>query len=225
MTDKRCRCHSSSLYDTLERCPGCGHWSFDPWAQSCERRRCGYDIGVWNVTDQTLERDIVIGAGGPPPEDDVADGTYPLILTEIGEWRPVTIRQGDRAGQQTHLRDWTFRVNATGNQYDGRTVRSSASAASGPKSKQFGFIVALNGGKEPAVGQKFDVDELVGRMALGKVYHDDGNYPKVDTLIAMPVQALQGQFQQATTAAPAPAAPLRESVAGTDGKPADDLPF
>lgn len=175
---------------------------------------------------EAYERDITIGAGGPSPEDDVADGTYPLILVEVGDWRPVTIRQGERAGQQTHLRDWTFKVNATGNPYDGRTVRASASAASGPKSKQFGFIVALNGGKEPKTGEKFDVDDLVGRMAYGKVYHDDGNYPKVDVLLAMPVAAMQQDFAAATTPA-APTGPLRETVAASsisDPKQ-DDLPF
>jgi hypothetical protein len=169
----------------------------------------------------TLERDITIGAGGPPPEDDVPDGTYPLMLTEIGEWRPVTIRQGERAGQETYLRDWFFKVN-DGSQFAGKSVRTSASAASGPKSKQYGLIVALNGGKAPAVGEKFNVDDLVGRVALGKVIHDDGGYPKVDALLAMPVQQVQQQFAAATgtPAAPAPQATLRETV-GTS----DDLPF
>ena len=153
----------------------------------------------------TLERDITIGAGGPPPEEDVPDGTYPLMLTEIGDWREVTIRQGERAGQSTYLRDWQFKVNDSG-PYAGRQVRTSASAASGPKSKQYGLIVALNNGKPPAVGEKFNVDDLVGRVALGKVVHDDGGYPKVDALLAMPVQQVQQQFVQATQPA-APAGP------------------
>ena len=38
-----CRCHASDLYAGLLRCPGCGHRSYDPIAQSCERRRCGYE--------------------------------------------------------------------------------------------------------------------------------------------------------------------------------------
>jgi len=173
----------------------------------------------------TLERDITIGAGGPSPEDDVADGTYPLMLTEIGDWREVTIRQGDRAGEKTYLRDWQFKV--TDGEFAGRGARTSASAAAGPKSKQYGLIVALNGGKPPAVGEKFNVDDLVGRVALGKVIHDDGGYPKVDALLAMPVQQVQQQFAQATgtantgaTAAPAAAAPLRETVGQSD-----ELPF
>jgi len=38
-----CRCHASDLYAGLLRCPGCGHRSYDPIAQSCERRRCAYE--------------------------------------------------------------------------------------------------------------------------------------------------------------------------------------
>jgi hypothetical protein len=139
------------------------------------------------------------------------------MLTEIGEWRPVTIQRGERAGQETYLRDWFFKVNDNG-PYTGKSVRTSASSASGPKSKQYGLIVALNGGKAPAVGEKFNVDDLVGRVALGKVIHDDGGYPKVDALLAMPVQQVQQQFAQATGT---PQATLRETVAKDD----DQLPF
>lgn len=50
-TTKRCRCHSTYLYDNLTACPACGHNSFDDyyanrevkgWA-GCERRACGYE--------------------------------------------------------------------------------------------------------------------------------------------------------------------------------------
>jgi len=169
----------------------------------------------------TLERDITIGASGPNPDEDVPDGTYPLMLVEIGEWREITIQRGERQGQQMFLRDWNFRV--TDGEFAGRGVRSSASSATGDKSKQYGYVVALNGGTKPKVGDKFNVDDLVGRVALGKVIHDDGGYPKVDALLAMPVQQVQQQFAQATgtpAAAPAPAAPLRETVGQSD-----ELPF
>jgi anaerobic ribonucleoside-triphosphate reductase len=42
MGNKVCKCHSSSLYSMLSRCPSCGHNSFDMLAFACERRRCGY---------------------------------------------------------------------------------------------------------------------------------------------------------------------------------------
>lgn len=38
---RRCSCHSDrTLYDSLERCVACGHWSYDPGV-GCERRACG----------------------------------------------------------------------------------------------------------------------------------------------------------------------------------------
>lgn len=183
------------------------------------------------MTEQTNNRDVVIGAGGPPPEEDVPDGSYPLMLVEIGEWREVTAQKGERAGQKFDLRDWVFKVN--GNPaYDGRTVKTSASTASGPKSKQYALIVALNGGRAPKPGERFDVDELVGRMLLGQVFHDDGGYPKVGDVMAIPVGMLSQQFGAATGAPVAPAAPaaapaapqaqpIREAVAAGQ----DELPF
>lgn len=42
LNPKRCRCHSDPVYDGLRFCPKCGHWSFDPYADSCERKGCGY---------------------------------------------------------------------------------------------------------------------------------------------------------------------------------------
>jgi hypothetical protein len=165
-------------------------------------------------------RDVVIGAGGLPPEEDTPDGTYPLMLTEIADWREVAGEPGSpyyKPGKTQWYRDWIFRV--LDGPYADRRVTASASSASGPKSKQYGFIYALNGGKEPPVGANFTVDDLIGRVALGAVYHDDGGYPKVDKLLAMPVQQVQQQFVQATgTSAKTPS--LRETVGQSD-----ELPF
>ncbi len=41
-TLKRCSCHPKDAYDSCVACPKCRHWSYDPWAGSCERRRCAY---------------------------------------------------------------------------------------------------------------------------------------------------------------------------------------
>jgi hypothetical protein len=40
MSRKRCRCHPSAYYATCIECPRCHHYSFDPIAESCERRKC-----------------------------------------------------------------------------------------------------------------------------------------------------------------------------------------
>ena len=44
-----CRCHASDLYATLTVCPHCGHRSYDPVAEACERRSCGH-VGEVDTT-------------------------------------------------------------------------------------------------------------------------------------------------------------------------------
>lgn len=169
---------------------------------------------------------IEVSAGGPPPEQDIPDGTYPVILTDIKEPRTVHVQNGQRAGQDMELRDWLFRINATGHALDGRELEGSTSTASGPKSKQFGFLTAFNNGQPPAVGQRFTKDDLVGRMVLAQVYHDGGGYPKVGSLTAMPVGMQQAAFASAVQPAAA-TAPIAEQVAAPAPAPApaDNLPF
>lgn len=35
----------------LTKCPACGYRSFDPWCDSCERRKCGYVAPVAATDD------------------------------------------------------------------------------------------------------------------------------------------------------------------------------
>jgi hypothetical protein len=39
----RCKCHPVAFYGGCMACPRCRHWSFDPTAGACERRKCGYE--------------------------------------------------------------------------------------------------------------------------------------------------------------------------------------
>lgn len=157
---------------------------------------------------------ITVSAGGPPPDQDIADGVYPVILTDIKDPRTVHVQNGKRAGQDMELRDWIFNVDMPGHALDGRELDASTSLASGPKSKQFGYLTALNNGTPPATGAKFGKTDLVGRRALATIYHDDGGYPKIGNLSAMPVGMQQAGFVAATAPAAAPAT-----------GPADALPF
>jgi hypothetical protein len=61
---KPCRCHADdSLYGSLLRCPSCGHRSYDRIAESCERRRCGYE----GPQDGSAAPGAAARAAGPPP--------------------------------------------------------------------------------------------------------------------------------------------------------------
>lgn len=167
--------------------------------------------------------EITIGASGPTPEEDVADGTYPVMLVSIGE--PETVDTPGGITATWTFRRWTFRINQTGSPYDGRTLESGLSLATGERSNQFGYITALTGGVKPAVGQKFGFNDLIGRMALATVHHPkEGGFPKILSLGAMPAYMLQQQFAATTGAPVAPAAPAAAPVAAAPAA-TDDLPF
>lgn len=189
---------------------------------------------------------ITVSAGGPSAETDVPDGVYPVILTAISDPKTVTARRGPNAGKDIDLIDWTFAVDAPGHPIDARELNESTSTASGPRSKIYAYLTALFNGVAPAVGTKITKENLVGRRALATVVHDEGGWPRIGNLGAIPSSMLQQQFAAATGApvqppgAPAPAVaasqPLREAVgagAGFQGTPAGqppvavtgDLPF
>jgi len=160
--------------------------------------------------------DITITSGAPPV--DIEPGVYEVTLTDISEPRVIFPMSGPNAGKEVTLRDWTFALD------DGTELRGSASTASGPKSKTYAWLTALLGGTPPVVGQSYPRAQLLGRMALATVAIDDGGWPKIANLSALPKA-------KTTPAAPAvePAAPRRAAprpVAPVATAPAgDDLPF
>lgn len=180
---------------------------------------------------------ITVTPGGPPADQDLPDGVYQFILTAISDPKTVTARRGQNAGKDIDLIDWTFAVNQPGHAHDSRELVESTSTASGPKSKMYAWLTALFGGVAPQVGQKIGKDDLIGRQAYGTVVHDEGGWPRLQQLSAIPPHVMQQQFAQVTgtpvqpQGAPAPAAagpaPLREQVAvgagAGDGR--GDLPF
>lgn len=175
---------------------------------------------------------ITVSAGGPPPEADVPDGVYAVILTDIKDPRTVHVQNGKRAGQDMDLRDWVFAIDQPEHALDGRELDASTSLASGPKSKQFGYLTALNNGVPPLTGAKFSKADLIGRRALATIYHDDGGYPKIGNLGAMPAHMQTAGFgvqtgAPVTAAPPTPAAvPVAQQVQPAAAAPAgDDLPF
>lgn len=135
------------------------------------------------------------------------DGVYVLTLVDISEPRTIYPQRGVNAGKEVNLRDWTFAFE------NGDEITEGASTASGPKSKTFAWLTALLGGQPPQIGQSYPKTQLAGRMALGTIRRDEGGWPRLVNLSAMPASMLQQQFAQATAApateqAPAAAAPV-----------------
>jgi hypothetical protein len=141
---------------------------------------------------------------------DIPDGVYPVILTAISEPKTVTVTRGPKAGSDMDLIDWTFAID--GGDFEETEITTSTSTASGPKSKMFGYLTALLGGKPPAVGQSFEKTDLVGRQAIATIRRDDSGWPRIENLSAVPTA-----MPKRTATPVAVVAPVAES--------AEALPF
>ena len=161
---------------------------------------------------------ITITAGAP--QSDVVPGVYVVTLTDISEPRIINPQTGPNAGKEVSLRDWTFALE------DGSEVRGSASTASGPKSKTFAWLTALLGGQPPVVGQSYPRSQLVGRMALATISVDEGGWPKIANLSALPASMATSTPPAGPVVAPAPKRPVARPVAQPVAVAAgEDLPF
>jgi hypothetical protein len=183
------------------------------------------------VTDTFVT--ITSGQGG----SDIPDGVYPVILTEIkgdpaepDRPKVVTAQHGPKAGQDIELWDWVFAVDAPGNQYDALPLESSTSTASGPKSKMYAYITALNGGVAPTIGTAFGKRDLIGRRALATCRKDENGWVRIENLGAIPVGMMAAPAPAPAVAPAAPAAAPADN--GFVGQPvvaaptaAADLPF
>lgn len=157
---------------------------------------------------------ITVSAGGPPPDEDIADGVYVFILSAIADPKTVTVRRGPKAGNDIDLIDWDFAVDQPGTPFDGRILGESTSTASGPRSKMNAYLTALFGGITPPPGTKLRKEDIVGRRALGTVTHDEGGWPRISNLGALP----------ATMTTPAPPA-VMATPAAIETTGAKQLPF
>jgi hypothetical protein len=150
---------------------------------------------------------ITVSAGA---QTDIEPGVYEVTLTDISEPRTIYPQTGPNAGKEVQLRDWTFATD------DGVEIRAGASTASGPKSKTYAWLTALLGGTPPAVGTSYPRDQLIGRTAIATITIDDGGWPRISGLSAMP---------KARAAAPAAAAPAAATPVAAAAGSNDDLPF
>jgi hypothetical protein len=146
---------------------------------------------------------ITISRGGPAT--DLEDGVYTVTLTEISDPKTVMAQRGPNAGNEISLIDWTFAVDE--GELEGSEITATTSTASGPKSKMYAYLTALFGGKAPPVGTQLTKDHIVGRRALATIAHNDGGWPIVANLGAIPNTMPQAQ------AAPRPPAQPTDTTA------------
>lgn len=188
----------------------------------------------------TQETTITVTQGGP----DIADGTYPMCLTKLEGPKTIVPQKGPNAGQEVDILEWTFQTQ------EGIELQENSSTNTGPRSKAYAWLTALQNGAAPAPGQSFRAGDLVGRWVLGQVRRDppETGWPKIAQLMPMPTSMAQQQFARQTGApvagrpddptplpnavppqtapapgqfvAPAPAAPVSPIR-----QPQDDLPF
>ena len=159
---------------------------------------------------------------------DGPDDVYPVVLVGISGPRTIIAQHGARAGQEMDLLDWTFSV--LDGPCEGQLIDGSTSTASGPSSRMYEYLTALLGGKAPAIGSGFEVDDLVGRVALATISRDQKGWPRIENLGALPASmrpARQAEPEPAPAPAPATPAPAaRPSVRQhVNGSSADDLSF
>lgn len=147
---------------------------------------------------------------------EIEDGVYTAVLTAISDPRTVTAQRGPRAGQDIDLIDWTFSIDDPGGRFDGQSIDVSSTTASGPKSKTFAYLTALQGGVAPSVGQRFEKGDLIGRSVIITVHKDGEGWPRIQSISAPP-RSSQRQ------APPPQPAPVPQPVAAATAS--DDLPF
>jgi len=110
---------------------------------------------------------------------------------EDGEVRKATLldlRQVDfedkQTGEPRSLVAWTFAVeDGTGNTEE---VEATSSTASGPRSKAFGWLVALLGSARVQSGQHIGAEDVIGAQANVTIALNDDGYPKVTAVTALP---------------------------------------
>jgi hypothetical protein len=149
---------------------------------------------------------IVISAGAKEgafmPDE---PGSYPATLVSVERRGPFD--DDKKPGETYYMLEWGFAIE--GQPDDACMVWYSTSEMTGPKSKMYGLISALYGGREAPVGTKLDVKtQLIGREVLVGVGRNPKGYMTVTQVL--PKMAARS----APPVAPAPA-PVPVAVAPT----------
>lgn len=161
------------------------------------------------------------------PTPSIPAGTYPLTLTKV-EATTIVPKTGPDAGVTLEKYRWHFALTMPGDPLDGEQIDALTGRDFTPRANFTKFLIALFGGRPPAIGTKLEAKDLEGRMALGTIVINDAGWPKIDALSAMPAYMLSGQVAQATGAPLAVAPQVAEQpefVAPPGGFAAQPQPF
>lgn len=150
---------------------------------------------------------ITITAGGKPGAYRGEEGVYAATLVSHEIVGPFDAKQPKFPGEKYSLHEWGFAIEDAPE--GSEMVWITSGESTGPKSRTFGIITALAGGKQPQVGQSIDIDkQLVGRRALVDVRKNENGYLDAVSITPLP-KAMQSK-------------PAAVPVAEADP---DDLPF
>ena len=139
---------------------------------------------------------LIISAGSKPGAYLEEDGGFAATLVTFERRGPFDAKQPKFPGEQFYMLEWGFAIE--GAPEDACMVWASSGESTGPKSKTFGYISALFGGKQPPVGTQLDIEkQLIGRMALVNVRKDENGYVKVDSVVPLPKAMQKGAAPKA----------------------------
>jgi hypothetical protein len=147
---------------------------------------------------------------------DIDAGTYPGTLIAINEKRIASKFSTSPDGMDDAW-EWVFSLE------DGTEVNGLTSTFLTPKSRAFGYLVALVGKEKVTSGAGFELSDLIGKTALVSVEINDAGWPRIVSVMppiggrkaAAAPAATQAAFD--AVIAPAAAAPVAQVE--------DDLPF
>ena len=124
----------------------------------------------------TDNEEVVINVDAPP---DIPVGVYLATLTGMRQTEFTT-----PDGEDRKLLIWQFAADlGTGEMAE---VEGVSSMATGPKSKAYGWLVALLGAEQVKPHASFRARELIGREVQVTIGPDKQGWPKVQDLTAMP---------------------------------------
>lgn len=129
---------------------------------------------------------ITIGSGGGNAEA----GTYVATLDRVDGPREITTKDGS----VMDIFEWHFVLS------NGETVKGTTSTASGPRSKLYGWLMALNNGKAPKINDLVELNDFRGRRVSITIEIKADGWPKIVTVSAIPLEVQQQQFAGATGA-------------------------
>jgi hypothetical protein len=105
------------------------------------------------------------------------EGVYPAVLSTHALIGPFKSKDPERPNETYMLHEWGFAIDDDSLADDERMVWITSGMSTGQKSRTFGILTALAGGKTLQVGTKVDIEtHLIGRSVLVDVRKNDRGY-------------------------------------------------